>query len=66
MISIGRRVSIRPAYNSETGERDIWDEIAGMEGRVVRHARDGEHVVEIGGEEHWVHVGRLRERSPEA
>lgn len=63
MIDIGHLIEIRPAYNSETGERDIWDEIAGCYGIVREHGRNGEHRVELlDGSEAWVYVARLRER----
>lgn len=68
MIVIGHRVEIRPAYNSETGEQDIWDELAGAAGWVVAHGREGsgEHLVETrDGERHWVYVTRLRDRNSE-
>lgn len=44
---IGRRAEVRPAYNSETGERDIWDAWAGCE-VVIREVRtDGDVVVDF-------------------
>ena len=44
---VGRRVEIKPAYNSETGDRDIWDDVAGCEA-VIRSVRDdGDVVVDI-------------------
>jgi hypothetical protein len=67
MIPIGRRVEIRPAYNSETDERDIWDDVAGIEGRIVDHHRsgNGEHLVEYRAldgliERDWIAGTRLR------
>lgn len=44
---IGRRAEIKPAYNSETGERDIWDEIAGCEVVIRRVRDDGDVVVDF-------------------
>lgn len=61
---IGRTCTIRPAYSSETGERSIWDEIAGMSGVVLRVRDDDTADVRIGDEEYNVHLGRLRFREP--
>ena len=65
MIDLGHRVEIRPAYNNEAGQQDIWDDVAGCHGWVREHGREGsgEHRVELlSGEECWVYVTRLRKR----
>jgi hypothetical protein len=63
VIDLGRLVAIAPAFNAATGERDIWDELAGLEGRVlqIRHDGSGYHLIKLhSGDEEWIHVGRLR------
>jgi hypothetical protein len=63
VIDLGRLVAITPAFNAMTGERDIHDELAGLEGRVLstRHDNSGFHLVKLhNGDEEWIHVGRLR------
>jgi hypothetical protein len=65
VIDLGHLVSILPAFNGETGERDIHDHLAGLEGRVlqVRHDDSGEHLIKLlNGDEEWIHVGRLRRK----
>ncbi len=62
MIAVGRRVEVRPAFSSETGDRSIWDEIAGCEATILRVfvADDTCDVQITNGDEVNVHVGRLK------
>ncbi len=61
MLAVGLTTTIRPAYNSETGERDIYDEIAECECVVLEILRGGYVRVQIrNGEEAEVHADRLR------
>ena len=61
MLQPGERCEIRPAYSSETGQRDIWDDIAGCEAEVIRDAGGQEVLVQIrAGDETWIARGRLR------
>jgi hypothetical protein len=67
VIDPGRLVTITPAFNGMTGERDIHDELAGLEGRVLAISYDnsGYHLVKFNsGDEEWIHVGRLRAKDP--
>jgi hypothetical protein len=60
---IGATVEIRPAFNSETGERDIWDEIAGCAATVLRvHSDDTADVQLRNGDETNVHLHRLKHK----
>lgn len=57
----GRRVEIKAAYNSLTGARDIWDEIAGCEATVLCVYDDRTvDVVIKGGDETNTGIERLR------
>jgi hypothetical protein len=61
MFFPGQQVEIKPAYNHETGIRDIWDEIAGCGAEVIRECNDADVLVwinKIG--EVFVNRGRLR------
>jgi len=58
---VGQRGEIRPAYNSETGQRDIWDEIAGCAAEVIRDT-GAELVVWIPGRADDVHIAPERFR----
>jgi len=60
MVHIGTRVEILPAYNSETGCRDIYDEVAGCEAEILRFVgADAEVYVKAMGE---VTISRARLR----
>ncbi len=64
VIDIGRRIEVRPAWNPETGERDIHDEITWLAGEVIAHGRPGtgDHLVRFrDGDENWVYVTRLKQ-----
>jgi hypothetical protein len=65
-VPVGTLVAIAPAFNGETGERDIWDEIAGLSGHVLTEPdRLGDVVVRfLDGTENYVSCGRLRARPP--
>lgn len=54
-------VEIKPAYSMDTGDRSIWDEIAGLCGTVVAVNRDDTAEVQIkNGDQHSVHLARLK------
>ncbi len=56
----GTPVTISPAYNSETGCRDIYDEHANCAGWVVRDD-GGELLIELrDGQEVWLVRGRVK------
>jgi hypothetical protein len=58
----GVLAEVTPAYNSETGCRDIWDEVAGCQAEVLRSpASNGDTLVWINGlGETWIYFSRLR------
>ena len=58
-IFIGKYVEILPAYNSETSERDIWDEVAGCTLKITEVQGD-DVKLEKGNQELWVYRGRIR------
>ena len=58
-IFIGKYVEILPAYNSETSERDIWDEVAGCTLKITEIQGD-DVKLEKGNQEFWVYRGRIR------
>lgn len=61
---IGSVVEILPAFNSDTGERDIWDEIAGCEAVVLSVRPNDTADVRIrNGDEINVHLHRLRHKA---
>lgn len=50
MLPVGAPVRIRPAYSHETGEHDVWDDIAGCDARVVEQCGADAMVRLVGGD----------------
>ena len=63
MLTIGSICEIAPGYNSETGECDIWDEVAGCECQVVKFCSsyEVEVFIKVIGE-CWINRSRLKVR----
>jgi hypothetical protein len=60
-MRIGQRCEILPAFNSDTGERDIIDDITFCEVFVMAIRTGGDVDVETrNGTETTIHIGRLR------
>ncbi len=61
MPIIGERLRVLPAYNSETGCRDVHDDVAGLECWAVENRPNGDVLVRFGdGSEDYVFCSRLR------
>ncbi len=65
MFRVGEQVTIRPAYNSDTGERDIIDGITYCQATVIGQGGLGPSVdveIEVKAKEgsYFIHPGRLK------
>ncbi len=63
MMTKGALFDILPAYNSETGESDIFDEIARCQGEFIRDAGN-DVLAYVGHDEVFVPRARIRQTMP--
>lgn len=60
-LQVGSFVEVLPAYSMDTGDRSIWDDIAGCEAEVLEFRPDNDARVYIRGiGEEFVNIRRLK------